>query len=216
MITNLTPHPIVIHPNGPNGAETITIPTSDLVALVDEEVEVTGTVDRVPVAKVSYGRVHNLPSPVNGQFFVVSALAAEVAYHSGRGVDDLLIVGEHVRDDRGRIIGSSCLVTWEPMLSRRGFLMGLRHYAMDRYRMEQRAELPSKPADNHIVAAAAVAECLVIGLSDPGEFGQTLHLAVSDAVTVGFQAIANALISERRRATAAEERRERARRETEQ
>lgn len=101
--------------------------------------------------------------------------------------------------------------------ARREYLEALAQHALIRYRLERRdpeAELAIDP--RHLSAAAAVAECLVIGLADPGEHGRALHQAVTDAVAVGFTAIANELVAARRRVKAAEERSARARRDTEQ
>jgi|ERR1700760_822397 len=100
--------------------------------------------------------------------------------------------------------------------ARREYLEALAEQALERYRRERRdpdAELEID--ERHLSTAAAVAECLVIGLSDPGEYGQTLHAAIADAVSVGFQAIANELVAARRRVKAAEERSARSRRDTE-
>lgn len=85
--------------------------------------------------------------------------------------------------------------------ARREYLEALAHHALIRYRLERRDPLAELAIDpKHLSAAAAVAECLVIGLSDPGEYGQTLHAAIADTVSVGFQAVVSALVEARRRA----------------
>lgn len=47
-------------------------------------------------------------------YYVVSSLAAQAAARSGRATDDLLVPGEQIRDDAGRIIGCRSLARVTP------------------------------------------------------------------------------------------------------
>ena len=66
-------------------------------------VEVNG--EEVPVTKTGFGEVQDLPEPQVGVLLVVSKITADAASAGGRPVDDLLIVGEAVRDEAGKILG---------------------------------------------------------------------------------------------------------------
>ena len=52
-----------------------------------------------------FGGTGDLPAPVEGVRLVVSLITASAAQAEGRSTDDLLVVGEAVRDEGGRIIG---------------------------------------------------------------------------------------------------------------
>ena len=66
-------------------------------------VEVDGVT--IPVDRTAYGEVENLPEPQEDTMYVVSLLTAQAAQAGGRSTDDLLVVGEAVRDTDGKIIG---------------------------------------------------------------------------------------------------------------
>ena len=55
----------------------------------------------VPVNSTTYGTPEGLPEPVEGRYYIVSALTAQAAV----GRKDLLIVDSTVRDGEGRIVG---------------------------------------------------------------------------------------------------------------
>ena len=112
-IVNLTPHPLNLMPEGPDGP-TATIPPSGQVArcAVDREQVDTVTVDgiTVPVNQTRFGEVSDLPDPRPGIVFpdtiyVVSALVAQAVPDR----PDVFIVDDAVRDDQGRIIGARAL-----------------------------------------------------------------------------------------------------------
>lgn len=92
--------------------------------------------------------------------------------------------------DRLSIFSSvfSAAIRLRPMtMARQEYLEALADHARVRYRLERRdphAELVIDP--RHLSTAAAVAECLVIGLADPGRHGQALQQAVHDVVSVAF------------------------------
>ncbi|MGB4761849.1 MAG: hypothetical protein WBP12_00665 [Candidatus Saccharimonas sp.] len=66
-------------------------------------VEVSGHV--VSVTRTVFGEVQDLPEPQGGVRLVISLITANAAAAAGRTTDDLLVVGESVRDEGGKIIG---------------------------------------------------------------------------------------------------------------
>jgi len=107
-IVNLTPHPLNLMPEGPEGP-VVTIPPSGQVArcTVDRVQVDTVTVDgiSVPVNQTRFGEVSSLPDPQPDTIFVVSALVAQAVPDR----QDVFIVDDAVRDEQGRIIGARAL-----------------------------------------------------------------------------------------------------------
>ncbi len=107
-IINLTPHPLNLMPEGPDGPM-VTIPPSGLVArcAVDRVQVDTVAVDgiAVPVNQTRFGEVSDLPDPQPDTIFVVSALVAQAVPDR----QDVFIVDDAVRDEQGRIIGARAL-----------------------------------------------------------------------------------------------------------
>ena len=107
-IVNLTPHPLNLMPEGPDGP-TVTIPPSGQVArCATSRVQVdTVTADgiTVPVNQTRFGEVSDLPDPQPDTIFVVSALVAQAVPDR----QDVFITDDAVRDDQGRIIGCRAL-----------------------------------------------------------------------------------------------------------
>lgn len=99
-IINLTPHPITIV----MGEEKVVIPSSGVIARCKEEVEIIGDINGIPVIRKKFGQVENLPEPIPGTVFIVSALVAQAARRS-----DVLCPGDPVRDAEGRITGCKAL-----------------------------------------------------------------------------------------------------------
>jgi hypothetical protein len=52
---------------------------------------------------------HHAPPRAPAVYYVVSTLAAEAARHSGRTLADLLVPGQQIRDEAGRIVGCRSL-----------------------------------------------------------------------------------------------------------
>lgn len=71
--------------------------------------EATGSVwiggEEIPVERTVYGQVEDLPALDGETTYVVSLITAQAALAGGRTTDDLLVVGEAVRDSAGQIIG---------------------------------------------------------------------------------------------------------------
>jgi len=125
-ILNLTPHPLILlmdHPEGEIEGTTGTgpsavfsryrkvaeIPPAGPVARAAQREEVVGSVPvegtEIPVVRMSYGEPQDLPEPEEGTMYFVSVLTAQAAAASGRRTDDLLFSGKSVRNREGRIIG---------------------------------------------------------------------------------------------------------------
>jgi hypothetical protein len=107
-IVNLTPHPLNLMPQGPDGP-TVTIPPSGQVArCAVNRVQVdTVTVDgiTVPVNQTRFGTVSDLPNSQPDTIYVVSSIVAQAVPDR----QDVFIVDDAVRDDQGRIIGARAL-----------------------------------------------------------------------------------------------------------
>lgn len=96
-IVNKTPHVLNVHVDGDVVAIAPTLPTPRVSTKRVEIAEING----IPVDEVEYGEVLNLPEPKRNVFLVVSLLVAEACEDR----DDLLVVGEPIRDDAGKIVG---------------------------------------------------------------------------------------------------------------
>ena len=75
-LVNLTPHEIVLA-FGADNAERRVIPVSGIIARVASTPGVAETVNGVPVpvmGRQSWGKVENLPAPVEGTLYIVSAM----------------------------------------------------------------------------------------------------------------------------------------------
>jgi len=99
-IVNTTPHSVVLIVNN----ERIVIPTSNLLIRLKEkrtkigELEIDGT--KVNINKVEY-ETTDLPPQQNDVYYIVSSIVANAFPNR----NDLLIVDETIRDDKGVIIG---------------------------------------------------------------------------------------------------------------
>lgn len=126
---NLTPHAVVLLVEDPTGdvAGTVgygpasraatfrvaaTIPSSGIARATTTTV-LAGLVEvdghTVPVNRTTYGAPEGLPAPDGGTLLVVSPVTAQAAQAAGRPVDDLLVVGDLVRDENGKPIGCTGL-----------------------------------------------------------------------------------------------------------
>jgi len=126
-VLNLTPHAVVLLVEDENGPiagslgfgravrqgtfrQVAELP-SEGVARAATTTQAAGSVEmdgiEFPVTKTVFGEVQDLPEPVDGVKLVISLVTANAAAAAGRTTDDLLIVGETVRDAEGRIIGAT-------------------------------------------------------------------------------------------------------------
>lgn len=103
MIRNLTPHPVTIL--GEDGKVLLTLEPEGVIPRVREkhvaEGEVTVDGVAIPVSRINYEEVENLPAPKPGVYLVVSLLTAQAAPDR----PDLLVPVGQVRDGQGRIVG---------------------------------------------------------------------------------------------------------------
>lgn len=105
-IVNLTPHSLHVVADDKTVIE---IPPSGKVARVSVTRELDHVIDdtdgrRISVYKTRYGRLEGLPRRKAGVVYIVSAL---VKARTRR--DDVLAVGELIRDEQGRVIGCNGL-----------------------------------------------------------------------------------------------------------
>jgi hypothetical protein len=111
-VVNLTPHPVVIIPAE---GKQVTVPPSGTVARVREVVESAGELvledgTKVPLRrKFLSSEIEGLPEPQDGVVYVVSYLAAQVAWSQGR--TDVVATGDPVRDEQGHIVGVKSFYT---------------------------------------------------------------------------------------------------------
>lgn len=111
-LVNLTPHAICVDDLL---GDACTIPPSGLVARVETSQEdlcgvVIGGVD-VSFGEISTGEVVNLPPPVAGTTYIVSAMVAQAV--AGRRLDVYAPdTGQAARDEQGRIISVPGLVRY--------------------------------------------------------------------------------------------------------
>lgn len=82
---------------------------SEGVARVATRIGRAGTIEvngeQIPVTVTVFGEVQDLPEPAESVRLVISKITADAARAGGRSADDLLIVGESVRDAEGKILG---------------------------------------------------------------------------------------------------------------
>jgi hypothetical protein len=126
QILNLTPHPVVVVRDDPEGSVTGFTGVGPAAkegkfALVAEykpagpvaraaqrdervgELEINGT--KVPLIRTVFGEPTDLPAPEDGTMYVVSIITAQAAKAAGRPTNDLLITSDPVRDAAGKFIG---------------------------------------------------------------------------------------------------------------
>ena len=101
-VINCTPHDInIILDNGEN----IVIEASGIVARVSTVLSPRGMIGNIPLSETRFGEVENLPEPKYGTRYLVSRLVMEACPERS----DLLVPGECVRDEEGKIIGCKTL-----------------------------------------------------------------------------------------------------------
>ena len=111
MITNLTPHEIVVFAE--DGAIQETFPPSGQVARCATTTEHVGDVNGIPAYVPKYGEVTGLPAPVAGAVYIVSALVRQAV----PARTDVVSPGELVRDANGKPVGCRGLAVnpgWKP------------------------------------------------------------------------------------------------------
>ncbi len=110
IINNLTPHEINIIDK--DGKVVKTFPSDGEARATQDEVEI-GTVEGIPIIKMTFGEPVGLPEPSDYVFYIVSVITANAARLSGRTTRDLFIPGKTVKNDKGQIIGCQSLCIFE-------------------------------------------------------------------------------------------------------
>ena len=96
-IKNLTPHAItlrgkIIEPSG--------------LARCTQNVQRVGTIDGIPVNKKTFGAVEGILPKKEGTIYIVSAIVAQALAGTR---DDVYVVDDTIRDEKGRIIEALAL-----------------------------------------------------------------------------------------------------------
>jgi len=99
---NLTPHALSVHKlNG----EVLILPPSGTVARVAVTRSAAPPIGDVATAYSNFGEVTDLPEPVLGTCYIVSAMVALASAKGDSPRWDVLSPGELIRDDAGRPVG---------------------------------------------------------------------------------------------------------------
>lgn len=125
-IINLTPHPVVVLRDDPEGAISgfvgtgpsakegrfsvvATYAPTGMVARATQRDDVVGALEveghSVPLVRSTFGTPTDLPEPAEATYVVVSVITAQAAKAAGRDMSDVLITSDPVRDANGRFIG---------------------------------------------------------------------------------------------------------------
>lgn len=125
-IVNLTPHPVIVVRDDPDGPFTGSVgtgpATKEIKYSIVDEIKPAGPVARarqtdevvgdvqvngyaVPLVTSRYGEPTDLPAPEDGTMYIVSIITAQAAKSAGRTTKDLLITSDPVRDSAGKFIG---------------------------------------------------------------------------------------------------------------
>ena len=101
-VINCTPHDINIILDE---EKNIVIEASGIVARVSTVLSPSGMIGEIPLSETRFGEVENLPEPKYGTRYLVSRMVMEACPNR----NDLLVPGECVRDEEGKIIGCKTL-----------------------------------------------------------------------------------------------------------
>jgi len=108
---NLTPHEINLC--GMDGEVVQRIPPSGVVTRCTEICEIIAYVEgMIPIVRKVFGAVQNLPEPGDEilivSSLVLTALRASIA-EGGEARYDVVAPGDPVRDEKGHVVGCTCL-----------------------------------------------------------------------------------------------------------
>jgi len=118
-LVNLTPHELNVYNSEGKVILSIPPPKDVPVPRVSIKSEVVGTIDvdgiEIPVRRITYGDVENLPPPEEGTVYVVSTFVILALKEKGIERKDLLSPDTNpdsaVRDSSGKVIGVKYLQT---------------------------------------------------------------------------------------------------------
>lgn len=105
-ILNYTPHAINICANGENKTyNSVGVARADVIS------EVISYIDGIPVIKKTFGKVYGLPESLpNDTILIVSSLTAQAAKTENHALtNQLYVVNDTLRDEKGRIIAATSL-----------------------------------------------------------------------------------------------------------
>ena len=104
MIKNCTPHVINVQKrDGSFGS----FQPEEKTPRVETRTKYVCDIDGIPVVETVYGDIADMPSLEDGVYFIVSKMLRDQC----RDRNDLLTVGELIRDQRGIVIGCKGLST---------------------------------------------------------------------------------------------------------
>ena len=101
-MVNLTPHEINFYTGD---TMQFTLQPSGIVARASAQRVQIGTINGLPVYRVSYGQITGLPKPEKDTIYIVSSIVAQAVPKRA----DVYIVDGTVRDEAGKIIGCTGL-----------------------------------------------------------------------------------------------------------
>lgn len=102
-VVNCTPHALNILDADGN---IITIQPSGTIARCTSTSIEVGRINNIPVFKIEYGDIQDLPEPQDNKVFVVSRIVLSALERSGTHRPDVIGVGEGVRNEQGQIVGA--------------------------------------------------------------------------------------------------------------
>ena len=102
-LVNLTPHDITLFKGD---GESVTIEASGVIARCAVVTTAVDSIDGIKVNTTSFGEVQGLPDPVEGTYYVVSAMVL-TALNGTR--QDVLGVSEYIRNEAGQVVGAKAL-----------------------------------------------------------------------------------------------------------
>ena len=114
IIRNLTPHDVTVVKDDGSVIRSIS-PDSVGPARAKQTTFPIGNLDGIPLYAIEYGEPEGLPPKEDGIYLIVSKITAESAASHGREIDDLFIVAETIRDEKGSVVGTKGLVPYDPI-----------------------------------------------------------------------------------------------------
>lgn len=142
-IKNLTPHEIKIYATD-RKTELLTVAPEGIIPRVTTTQEEIGKIHGIPMQKIAYGAVENLPAPAPDTVYIVSQMVLSalngsradlVAPDTGKGA---------VRDEAGRILGTTNFVTNTKKEKIIGYLVGKEWFSADQGDAPNNFEFPDK------------------------------------------------------------------------
>lgn len=102
-IVNLTPHAVVVYDE--SGEKVLQEIPSSGMARVEQNSERFANVNGIPVNKTVYGKIENVPKQKEGTIYIVSLITAQAIKEQEPNRNDIYIVDEIVRNEKGQILG---------------------------------------------------------------------------------------------------------------